>query len=211
MRAFVASPEGAVAQLDEEERTVVARMVADVGLLLGAEPFGMTPPVDRDAGLDAEDALAQALSRIAESATDPDDPAVLSLLPHASTEDREVAQEFRRLTEADLRMTKVDRLRRIWEDLSDDGPDWVVPYDEALATASALTDIRLVLASRLQLTSDDDGELLRSELATALESGEEPATRAEAERVWLAMLYESLGWLQQSLVDALMEEGGDDV
>ncbi|WP_061960673.1 DUF2017 family protein [Demequina flava] len=211
MRGFVATDNGAVAQLDDEERTVVARIVADVGLLLGGEPFGMTAPVDREQPRDDEDALFAALARITESVEDPDDPAVLALLPHASDDDRELAQEFRRLTEEDLRLHKTDRLRRMWEDLSQDGPDWLVPFDECLATASALTDIRLVLASRLGLDSDDDGELLRSELATAIEADDEPASRSEAERIWLGMLYESLGWLQQSLLDTLMEDDDDEL
>lgn len=210
MRGFVATEHGAVAMLDESERAVVARIVADVALLLGAEPFGMTSPVDRDAGPTDEDALFAALGRISEHADDPDDPAVLVLLPHASRDDRDVAHEFRRLTEQDLRVHKTDRLRTMWEALSDDGPDWLVPYDEALATASALTDIRLVVASRLGVETEDDSELLRSELATAVESDDGPAGRAEAERIWLGMLFESLGWLQQSLLDTLMEDDDDD-
>ena len=41
MRAFRARDGVAVAELDAEERMVVARIVADVGLLLGEEVFGI--------------------------------------------------------------------------------------------------------------------------------------------------------------------------
>ena len=43
MKGFEARDGMAVAELDDEERLVVARIVADVGLLLSGEPFGSEP------------------------------------------------------------------------------------------------------------------------------------------------------------------------
>ena len=113
---------------------------------------------------DAEEELFRNLRGFEAALSDPEDPAVLRILPNAAPTDREVADEFRRLTEPELRATKVDRLRVMWQALSEDGPEWEVPGNEAMATAAALTDVRLVLAARLGIDTDDDAEALHREL-----------------------------------------------
>lgn len=195
-----------VAELDGEERAVVARVVADVGLLLGAEPFG----ADRPATPDAEDELFRHLAGWEERPVDPRDPAVLRLLPNAAPTDQEVADEFRRLTEGDLRDLKVQRLRRIWEALSATGPEWAVDVDEALPTAAALTDVRLVLAARLGLEDDADVDRLHHEVDLAMhfmDGDDAPSAVVDGERVWLGMLYEALAWLQESLLQCIVDQG----
>lgn len=209
MRGFQESPEGvmpaAIAVLDPEERAVIARVVADVGLLLGGEPFGM----EIDISSVDEDPLFRHLRGLENALSDPDDPAVLRVLPNAAPDDREVADEFRRFTEPELRSLKVDRLRAIWTALNEDGPEWIIPAADALSTAAALTDVRLVLASRLGLESDDDAAALHEEIDRA----HDPATGRYAadivenpERVWLGMLYQALTWLQESLMSYVMRD-----
>jgi hypothetical protein len=204
VKGFRAEGGNAVAELDDEERLVVARIVADVALLLGADAFGQ----DHDTFPEpvADDDPFEYLRGFEESIREPSDPAILRLLPNAAPTDREVADEFRRLTDSELRGTKVRRLRRIWDQLSSGSDAWVVAADEALATAAALTDVRLVLASRLGLKTDDDADRLHEEidLAThALESDDELALPIDHERVWLGMLYQALTWLQDTLVEFL--------
>lgn len=207
MKPFVRARKGAsaVAELDPDERMVVARIVADVGLLLSGENFGMETPVHEE----VEDELFRHLRGLEEALADPTDPAVLRLLPNAAPTDREVADEFRRLTEADLRAVKVSRLRRMWEQLSEDGPEWEVPADEAMATAGALTDVRLVLASRLGIETDADAERLHQEIEFATQTftdDTDDTPLVDPERVWLGMLYQALTWLQESLVSYLASE-----
>jgi len=205
VKGFRTDGGNAVAELDDEERLVVARIVADVALLLGAETFGLEQDDFPDTATDPYDPF-QHLRGFEESIREPSDPAILRLLPNAAPTDREVAAEFRRLTDGELRDTKVRRLRRIWDQLSTGSDEWVVPADEALATAAALTDVRLVLASRLGLKGDDDADRLHHEidLAThALETDDEGALPIDHERVWLGMLYQALTWLQGTLVDYL--------
>lgn len=207
MRGFRAEGGNAVAELDDEERLVVARIVADVALLLGADAFG--EGYDEPGSASDPDDPFEFLRGLEESIREPSDPAILRLLPNAAPTDREEAAEFRRLTDGELRATKTRRLRRIWDQLSTDGhgagsDEWVVPADEALATAAALTDVRLVLASRLGLVTDDDADRLHHEIdlaASALESDDEHALPVDHERVWLGMLYQALTWLQESLVE----------
>ncbi len=203
MKAFRARRGVAVAELDHEERTVVARIVADVGLLLGGEVFGMErAPWEAESSQDLLEYLTNFESHLAE----PDDPAILRLLPNAAPTDREAADEFRRYTEPDLRTLKVARLRRIWAELCEDGPRWEVAEGEAMDTAAALTDVRLVLASRLGIETDEDAQRLHAEAALASSAGDV----VDRERVWLGMLYEALTWLQDSLVAFVMGEEADD-
>ncbi len=201
MRGFEREGGAAVALLDDEERTVIARIVADVGLLLGAEAFGMEHP--HEPSTPGADALEH-LTWFEESLAEPDDPALLKLLPSASRDDREVADEFRRLTEGDLRETKISRLRGVWQDLSEDAETWTVDLEGALDVAAALTDVRLVLATRLGLESDEDAERLHEDIARAVE-GDSAEFHPDPERIWLGMLYDALTWLQDSLVTSMAE------
>jgi hypothetical protein len=206
MKAFRARGGVAVAELDHDERAVVARIVADVGLLLGGEVFGMEGAVwESETPEDLLDYLTNLEAHLAE----PDDPAILRLLPNAAPTDREVADEFRRYTEPDLRALKVARLRRLWSQLSEDGPRWEVAEDEAMETAAALTDVRLVLASRLGIETDADAERLHADVGVAQQAAVGGLV-PDRERIWLGMLYEALTWLQDSLVAFVMGEEGDD-
>ena len=73
-----------MAELDREERAVVARIVADVGLLLGGEAFGMErAPWEPEASPDLLEYLTNFEAHLAE----PDDPAILRLLPNAAPTD----------------------------------------------------------------------------------------------------------------------------
>jgi len=208
VKAFTARDGEAVAVLDEDERLVIARIVADVGLLLGGEDFG----AEHHSGLPHREDLAEALSfldSLEEALVEPDDPALRRLLPNAAPTDREVADEFRRLTQDELKASKVARLRRMWDDLRQETDDWVVPASEVMATASALTDVRLVIASRLGLDSDEAAQELHEEIQRATEEMEH-ASAAEAgidaERLWLGMLYDALTWLQESLVSVRLDQ-----
>lgn len=205
MRGFEPRGEVAVAELDAEERAVVARVIADVGLLLDGESFG----TERARVDDAEEELFRYLRGFESALSDPEDPAVLRVLPNAAPTDREVADEFRRLTEPELRATKVDRLRVMWQALSEDGPEWEVPAHEAMSTAAALTDVRLVLAARLGIDTDEDASALHRELELAehaLATGAGSELSVNPERVWLGMLYQALTWLQESLMTFVMRD-----
>lgn len=208
MKGFECQDGHAVAHLDEQERTVIARVVADVGLLLGSEPFGLTSVSEQY--VPQIEAIEEQLARWGDAAPEPEDPAVLRVFPNAAPTDREVADEFRRLTEPDLRDMKIARLRRIWDQLSGDDDAWVVPLDQALDTAAALTDIRLVMASRLDVMDDVDAQRLHQEVELAehaLATGATELLEFTPERVWLGMLYAALMWLQSTLVDCLEEPG----
>lgn len=204
MRAFKERRGAFVARVGRDEREVLASLVADVVELLGGVRL---EDLDR-ADVDALVAGGDGAPRLRTSPVPaPDDPAVRRLLPDASREDPQVAAEFRRLTEDDLRARKLARLARLWSDLSDPAADDAlrVPLDRAPEVAATLTDVRLVVAERLGVTTDDDAERLYEE-----------ATRpgADAARHYLVSVYAALTWLQESLVTLMLErhrrgDGGD--
>lgn len=199
MQAFRRSRHGYRTRMDEIEREILGRVVADVAELLGS-PIGAEPPPQTDGqgfpaidwsavGADPDDVTLE------DAALLPDDPALARLLPPAS-EDEEIARELRRLTEESVRTAKGERLRRVWWDLQNPSGRIDVPAERAMDWAGVLTDLRLVLAQRLDITDAADAERV-AELA---ESAEEEVIRA------LATLYIALSWLQESLIEAMLAD-----
>lgn len=178
---------GYVARLDAPERAVLLDVVDAVIELLAD-------------GDDPGDAQGAPPSLEHPPRRTPQDPALLRLLPDASW-DRELAGELRRLTEADLRSAKTGQLRRLRAVLDAARPDAVVVPSEAMAVAAALTDTRLVLASRLGVVDDDDAQAVY-ELAVR---EDRVVPGAQGERRFLAAVYTVLTELQDSLVQLMVE------
>ncbi len=217
MRAFRREAGAYVAAVDPAERAVLLDVVDEVIALVGAQD---DPPAD------VLDVVIET-----EPVPPPVDPALRRLLPDASREDPEVAAEYRRLTEADLRSTKSENLRRLRAAVSDAEPDLVVVPSEAPAVAAALTDVRLVVSERLGIRTEEDADALEVLLAApdpgpadggpadvpdddGTEVGGGPA-RATVDPVtevrrFLATVYVVLGILQESLVTLMLDELGGD-
>ncbi len=165
---------------------------------------------ERDVLSSAARGVAQMLAPVVEGES-PQDGAVARLVPDASDDD-EVAAEFRRLTQDDVARGKIDGLDR-FADLLDGSEGhgtlpWVVPETDAQVVATALTDIRLVVADRLELASDVDVEELHARLDRSLRAEEEGVdpTVDDDGGLWrfLAGVFVTTGWLQESLVDAML-------
>src|SRR6478735_4708181 len=98
----------------------------------------------------------------------PTDPALLRLLPDAYPDDAVVAAEFRRFTEQSLRKAKIAAAQVVVESLrgtegselepgdADSTIEFELNADQARAWMKCLTDLRLTLAARLEVTADDD-------------------------------------------------------
>jgi len=206
MRGFKRRRGMYVARLDADERDVVAALVADVAELLGAGRLETRDAVPAGDG--------NPRMRI-EPLPPPSDPAVRRLLPDASRDDPQVALEFRRLTEDDLRADKVARLARLWAALTTPTPGWrtdafVVAPADAQGVAAAITDLRLVLAERLGIRTDEQAERLYDALLDSPQA--DPAADEETEdldpaaRRYLVAVYGALSWLQESLVEMLLHD-----
>ena len=189
MHAFRRTRRGYATRMDATERAIVGSVVKDVAELLGYGVAADSPPADD--GLPAlqwnePDPAAAKL---------PHDPALARLLPAAS-DDEDVATELRHLTEESIRSAKGERLRRVWWDLQGTEEEIRIDADQAMAWAGSLTDVRLVLASRLGV-EDAEGAQALEEIAA---SGDDEVSRA------LATLYLALSWLQESLVEAMLAD-----
>jgi len=194
-------------RLGDADRGVVAGLLEAVADLLDPEvDAAADPDAGPAAGPDAaggragpDDASLWASLEADLAVEPPSDPAVARLLPDASRDDPELAQSFRRLTEQDLRERKRDSLGLAAAALRRSAPV-VLDDSEAQALLKGLTDVRLVLAERLGIATDEDAEFLHAALAAgASQGGQEWAKAAE--------LYEVVTYLQEELVHTLLPSG----
>ena len=124
------------------------------------------------------------------------------LFPTAYPDDEEAAAEFRRFTEGALRdgkagaaITIIDRLEEagLPSELTEDGLMIDVELDEPTAETwmRSFTDLRLALATRLEVEEDDEEVWLTM-------PDDDPRSQAHD-------IYEWVGYLQETLVEALSE------
>jgi hypothetical protein len=132
--------------------------------------------------------------------TEPEDPVLARLFPTAYPSDEEAASEFRRFTEGGLRDGKarsaiaiIDALEEagLPPELTEDGLMIDVELDQGTAETwmKSFTDLRLALATRLEVTEGDEDYW---------DSLPDDDPRAQAHDI-----YEWVGYLQESLVQAL--------
>ncbi|RYP84114.1 DUF2017 domain-containing protein [Nocardioides guangzhouensis] len=133
---------------------------------------------------------------------EPEDPVLARLFPTAYADDEEAAAEFRRFTEGTLRDGKSQAAIAIIDGLEDAGLppelteeglhiDVELDPDTAETWLRSFTDLRLALATRLGVEEGDEA------FWHALPD-EDP--RAQAHDI-----YEWIGYLQETLVDALTD------
>jgi hypothetical protein len=125
------------------------------------------------------------------------DPVVGRLFPDIYPDSPEDSAEFRRYTEGDLKTGKIDQAGAILAALPDDGPGEVrLDAETAEAWLRAINDARLAMGTRLDIRADTD---LAEELDDAVLH--DPASS----RVFQLSVYAYLGYLQESLLNALPE------
>jgi len=138
-----------------------------------------------------DDPLA-AMVGITSHDTPPDDEVLLRLLPNAYA-DQVDASEFRRYTESTLRQKKQAHAMAMRMHIKT-AVDGVIEldHDSANAWLGAMNDVRLALGVRLKVEENTRQEL-------ELLAPDDPMRGVYAVYSWL-------GWLQESLIDALMDE-----
>lgn len=166
MRRFERQPDGTVgALIDAEEATLLRSLAGQVAEVVasGVSTLGRAAGPVRGA-----------------------DPVIARLLPDAYPQDSEASAEFRRFTSAGLADRKRLNAETVIRSLSDAGATGSVSLDdrESLAWLRSLTDIRLTIATRLGIDSDD-----------------EDAGRSIDPL--MHEIYDWLGFVQNSLVEAL--------
>jgi hypothetical protein len=169
-----------VAEFSESEREVLINLVEQIIELLGERTDNHV-----------DDPLA-AMVGITTHDSPPEDEVLLRLLPNAYA-DQVDAAEFRRYTESTLRAKKYAHSMSMRITLKS-ALDGVIEVDHEGANdwLGAMNDIRLALGVRLKVeqTSHEELELL---------APDDPMRGVYAVYSWL-------GWLQESLIVALMDE-----
>jgi len=172
---FSVGPDGSVlARFGELETELICDLAGQVGDLLG------------DSVATADDHLL-AIVGIGGSERLPTDPAVARLLPDAYADDADSSAEFRRLTEHSLAERKVANARQVITSLlMAHGAGFELDAEAQQAWLRTITDIRLVLAARLGIETDDD--LGRSD---------------SDEARWMRDVYDWLAAVQTALLEAM--------
>ena len=169
-----------LAKFSESEREVLTNLVQQIIELLAER-------VDHH----NDDPLA-AMVGITVHDTPPEDEVLLRLLPNAYA-DQVDASEFRRYTESTLRQKKQAHAMAMRMHLQEAiNGEIELDHDGANAWLGAMNDVRLALGVRLKVeeNSHEDLELL---------APDDPMRAVYAVYSWL-------GWLQESLISALMDD-----
>ncbi|MFI9149939.1 DUF2017 domain-containing protein [Streptomyces sp. NPDC053367] len=185
---------GAAVALDDVEISIIRSLAVQLLELIGPGP--------------AEDADADPLAELfAEGPSEPpSDPVLRRLFPDAYSdpgaqredeEQRALSAEFRRYTENDLRAGKRENALAVIRSLDalspagDGGAVLKLSPGESRQWLGALNDLRLAIGSRLDITDEDDTDLLYR-------------LPDEDPRKPMVMAYLWLGGLQETLVSTLM-------
>ncbi|MFM9445335.1 DUF2017 domain-containing protein [Streptomyces acidiscabies] len=183
---------GAAVALDDVEISIIRSLAVQLLELIGPGP--------------AQDASADPLAELfAEGPSQPpSDPVLLRLFPDAYTDpegtdrqkerQKEYSSEFRRFTENDLRAGKRENalaVVRSLDALDADGAVLKLTTDDSRKWLGALNDLRLAIGSRLDITAEDDTDVLYH-------------LPDDDPRKPMVMAYLWLGGLQETLVGTLM-------
>ena len=126
---------------------------------------------------------------------DHSDPVVARLFPDIYPDRPDDSEEFRQYTEGELKTGKIDQAGAILAALPDEGEGEVrLDGEAAEAWLRAINDARLAMGTRLDIQADTD---LGDELDEAMIS--DPGSS----RVFQLSVYAYLGYLQESLLNAL--------
>lgn len=201
MYGFHPIPGGFASRVSEEERNILLRLVLDVAALIADEDEAPPPP---PAPCPNGDPIAH-LDFDLETADDDHldlDPALERIFPPMSVSDPELAKELRTLTLGDLRRGKIANLWMIVQCLRVAQEAVIVNTEQVAGWLSALTDLRLVLASRLGIDDDESAEKVHALAVTATSEAEAESGEDDL-RLALASLYSGVTWWQESLLSAI--------
>jgi hypothetical protein len=192
---------GAAVALDDVEISIIRSLAVQLLELIGPGP---------DEGASQGDPLADLFAEgPSEPPADPvlrrlfpdaySDPEQAATSPQTAEEQRAYSAEFRRYTENDLRAGKRDSALAVIRSLDEiasasageGGAVLSLSPEESQQWLGALNDLRLAIGSRLEITDEDDTDLLYR-------------LPDEDPRKPMVMAYLWLGGLQETLVSTLM-------
>ncbi|WP_457974407.1 DUF2017 domain-containing protein [Arthrobacter sp. D1-17] len=180
-KAFKYGIKGITGFLEPAERELLRGLFNDVISMLEPADRGKQDPLSAMIGLDMD-------------VREPTDRALRRLLPNAVKDDGAASLEFRQLTERSLRESKIGALRAACMHLDRD--ELVLAPADARHWSTALNDVRLVLAERLDIRDEADADHVHQM---------QDWSQAEDVESYLALVYNFTTWLQESLVQAMLQ------
>ena len=219
MEAFRPWRGGYLSKAQETERRLLARMACDVVEMLG---HSMADLAERESSNAAEtDPLAAyeaELSGVAgglasSGRADPEladseraggrrpiDDAMFRLLPDMSEDPRQ-AEALREMTSASLSAAKAEHLFILWRSVNGATDDVWVGNEDMPGWISAINSIRLVLASRLDIQGEEDGqEIYEAAQDITGANGKGNQREVQTPDELLRVLYTMVTWWQESLL-----------
>lgn len=179
-KAFKYGLKGISGYLEPAERELLRGLIDDVISMLEPESREDQDPLAAMIGLDMD-------------VKEPADRALKRLLPNVMKGDDAGSLEFRQLTERSLRESKIGALRAAALGLDKD--ELVLSPEDARHWSTALNDVRLVLAERLDIRDEADADHIHLM---------QDWSQAEDVESYLALVYNFTTWLQESLVQAML-------
>ncbi len=180
-KAFKYGLKGITGFLEPAERELLRSLFDDVISMLEPDVRVNEDPLAALVGLDTQ-------------AREPTDRALRRLLPNVMKNDDDASLEFRRLTERSLRESKTGALKAAALGLDKD--ELVLTPADARHWSTALNDVRLVLAERLDIRDEADADHVHQM---------QDWSQAEDVESYLALVYNFTTWLQESLVQAMLQ------
>ena len=180
-KAFKYGLKGITGFLEPAERELLRSLFDDVISMLEPEDRGKQDPLAAMIGLDMD-------------VKEPSDRALRRLWPNVVKYDDAASLEFRQLTERSLRESKIGALRAAALELDKD--ELVLTAADARHWSTALNDVRLVLAERLDIRDEADADHVHQM---------QDWSQAEDVESYLAHVYTFTTWLQESLVQAMLQ------
>ncbi len=215
MEAFRPWRGGYLSKAQETERRLLARMACDVVEMLGHSMADLAQRESSEAR--GEDPLAvyeAELSGVAERASresggpgagragahKPIDDAMFRLLPDMSEDPRQ-AEALREMTSASLSAVKAEHLLILWRSVNGATDDVWVGNEDMPGWISAINSIRLVLASRLDIQGEEDGqEIYEAAQDITGANGKGNQREVQTPDELLRVLYTMVTWWQESLL-----------
>lgn len=218
-RAFKSTLRGYAGYLETAERQILRTLFADVIQMLGGvvptaeekpektslfsrRPKAPKNPMESidlpETKTSVDDAfwdLVGSLPEDDETVVNREDPAIARLLPAAGSGEsaEQISQDFQGLAEDSVRTGHIDDLQRSMALLQ--SANVVLSFHDAPAFARALNAVRLVLATRLGIDDEETAE----EIAHIGDVSD-----AEDVESYMALLYNFVSWLQESLMTAMI-------
>lgn len=188
-RGFKSTSAGITCGLDSAELGLIRELLGDVAQLLEDD-------VAAPESAETRDPLWALTGMVPDSVGvhDSDDAVVQRLIPTVASSDEAESEEYRRLTEQNLVSTKIGHLKSSSQVL--ERSPLVLDTDEAVVLSKGLNSTRLALAERLEIADEKDAEKIYMMV---------DYTDATTDRDQLALVYNFVSWVQESLMSALLK------